>query len=86
MLMKWPRLSLLSIKIKFKRKTLYLKIVKIYSFRLSDALLEKETLDLRQIKEILGERPFGLPKEMREILSEEAEEHFKEEVSEEPKE
>lgn len=49
-------------------------------------MLEKETLDLRQIKEILGERPFGLPKEMREILSEEAEEHFKEEVSEEPKE
>jgi hypothetical protein len=38
---------------------------------LSDALIEKETLDLKTIKSILGDRPFGMPKEIQEILREE---------------
>lgn len=35
---------------------------------LSNVLLQKETLDLKQIKEVLGERPFGMPESVQEVL------------------
>lgn len=41
-----------------KEKLILLLFAIIIFFRLANALLEKETLDLRAIIEILGERPF----------------------------
>ena len=49
--------SLININLKSKSKTIYIYIF-IYLNRLSDSLLEKETLDLNDIVAILGERPF----------------------------
>ena len=46
-------------------------ITKIYLyFRLGDALLEKETVNLPDIIEVLGTRPFGMNEVMEEYLSE----------------
>lgn len=39
-------------------------------FRLGDALLEKETVNLPDIIEVLGTRPFGMNEVMEEYLSE----------------
>lgn len=39
-------------------------------FRLGDALLEKETVNLPDIVKVLGQRPFGMNETMTEYLEE----------------
>jgi hypothetical protein len=41
-----------------------------FDFRLAEALLEKETLNLPQIIAILGERPFPMRETMKDYLVE----------------
>ena len=36
--------------------------------------MEKESLDLEQIKGVLGERPFGMPDDVKQILNAKADE------------
>jgi AFG3 family protein len=44
---------------------------------MSDALIKEETLDLKRITEVLGERPYAMPKSVADIInfSKEDEEH-----------